>query len=109
VYSGMLPVFDGISSDQVESLSCAFDEKSRRLYVTANYDVFRYGVWTAIDTDTWTVTAAAGRVYSYQEENGCIYALRGQSDLRLVCCPVHTLDDLKVWAEELLEGDVAGQ
>ncbi len=79
------------------------DEKT--MYIFAGYAAhFCNAVF--MDTDTWTLRAEVADIYDIDEENNKVYAytnnVDGKGTPAIVTYPIHTLEDLKEWAEEVL-------
>ena len=77
----------------------AYDDPERhrlQLIVSGTYD---YGIFYSLDTEAWTVTANASDVCLWLPANNALYPHRGDSIYRY---PLHSLEDLAVWARAKL-------
>ena len=72
----------------------------KTLLIQTDFNGDPCGRFLALDPDSWTILAEAGKIYQYVAANDSLYSYRGSQMLRY---PFHRMEDLKTLAEAELE------
>lgn len=100
VFSETPMILSQVNSGTVDRLRCQWDKTGKTLLIQTDFNGDPCGRFLALDPDSWTILAEAGKIYQYVAANDSLYSYRGSQMLRY---PFHRMEDLKTLAEAELE------